>query len=449
MLAAVAAVALVVGSAEQLGQLRRDLPWAIFYARQLGPDRRRHPLLRGRPAAAAAPVEPGDRGAVLPRVAAGVPRPRPLAPDPRRRWPAVVAAVAVVAMVLMAWLQLGGPGSASTCSAASTASTSCTCRRSRGPADCCSAPRPPSSGARGGCPRRSTAGRLDTAGGVARRRAGVHRRRRQPDGRLRLPVAAAARVGAVARGRARRGPPGGPRDAPRARPHARWSRSASAATACTSGTGRSSCCSTPPTARPAASSSRSPSPWSSPSCRTATSRRRCATAPSPAGGGRPARPGRGRRSPSVATVVVLAGCYVAVDPYDRAAGGEDGDVRGARRSARRSPLAAAASRRRRPPRRPRRLVIVGDSQAHSLAINLPDGIEGTFTIEDGSLDGCSVYDAGRVRSSADELRQLLRHVRRLAAGLVVGGAHRPAPRSPSSCSARGTCSTWRPATARG
>jgi hypothetical protein len=48
---------------------------------------------------------------------------------------------------------------------------------------------------------------------------------------------------------------------------------------------------------------------------------------------------------------------------------------------------------------PRSLSIVGDSQAHSLAINLPTGIESTFTIEDGSLDGCSVYSSGRVISS--------------------------------------------------
>ena len=46
------------------------------------------------------------------------------------------------------------------------------------------------------------------------------------------------------------------------------------------------------------------------------------------------------------------------------------------------------------------MAIVGDSQAHSLAVNLPDGIESTFDVTDGSLDGCSVYDDGRVRSVA-------------------------------------------------
>lgn len=50
---------------------------------------------------------------------------------------------------------------------------------------------------------------------------------------------------------------------------------------------------------------------------------------------------------------------------------------------------------------PRRLVIVGDSTAHSLAINLPVGIENTFTITDGSLEGCSVYSEGAAISSRD------------------------------------------------
>lgn len=48
---------------------------------------------------------------------------------------------------------------------------------------------------------------------------------------------------------------------------------------------------------------------------------------------------------------------------------------------------------------PARVVIVGDSQAHSLAINLPSGIESAFTISDGSVEGCSVYDDGKVRSA--------------------------------------------------
>ena len=50
------------------------------------------------------------------------------------------------------------------------------------------------------------------------------------------------------------------------------------------------------------------------------------------------------------------------------------------------------------PAGPARLVIVGDSQAHALAINLPSGIESAFTITDGSVEGCSVYVDGNVRS---------------------------------------------------
>ena len=50
------------------------------------------------------------------------------------------------------------------------------------------------------------------------------------------------------------------------------------------------------------------------------------------------------------------------------------------------------------PAGPARLVIVGDSQAHALAINLPSGIESAFTITDGSVEGCSVYTDGSVRS---------------------------------------------------
>jgi hypothetical protein len=45
------------------------------------------------------------------------------------------------------------------------------------------------------------------------------------------------------------------------------------------------------------------------------------------------------------------------------------------------------------------VAIVGDSQAHALAVNKPRGIESTFQVTDGSVDGCSVYDEGRVRSA--------------------------------------------------
>lgn len=45
-------------------------------------------------------------------------------------------------------------------------------------------------------------------------------------------------------------------------------------------------------------------------------------------------------------------------------------------------------------RLPRRVVIVGDSQAHSIAVNKPSGIEKTFIISNGAIDGCGVYDRG-------------------------------------------------------
>jgi peptidoglycan/LPS O-acetylase OafA/YrhL len=47
---------------------------------------------------------------------------------------------------------------------------------------------------------------------------------------------------------------------------------------------------------------------------------------------------------------------------------------------------------------PVRVVIVGDSQAESLARNLPSGIETVFTISDGSVDGCGVWDDGEIWS---------------------------------------------------
>jgi hypothetical protein len=56
---------------------------------------------------------------------------------------------------------------------------------------------------------------------------------------------------------------------------------------------------------------------------------------------------------------------------------------------------------------PRRLVIVGDSQAHSLAINLPDGIESTFTVTDGSVEGCGVLTDGTIRSQRTSFRRSL------------------------------------------
>lgn len=46
------------------------------------------------------------------------------------------------------------------------------------------------------------------------------------------------------------------------------------------------------------------------------------------------------------------------------------------------------------PEEPVRLVVVGDSQAGSLAKNIPVGLESLFAISDGSLNGCGLYDSG-------------------------------------------------------
>ncbi|MEJ7562309.1 MAG: acyltransferase family protein, partial [Ilumatobacteraceae bacterium] len=61
------------------------------------------------------------------------------------------------------------------------------------------------------------------------------------------------------------------------------------------------------------------------------------------------------------------------------------------------PVTTAAA----PPELPVDVGIVGDSQAHALAVNLPSGIESTFAVNDGSMDGCSIYESGNVVSSRD------------------------------------------------
>ena len=90
---------------------------------------------------------------------------------------------------------------------------------------------------------------------------------------------------------------------------------------------------------------------------------------------------------------------------------------------------------------PRRVVVVGDSQAHALAINLPDGIDDTFDVTDGSVEGCSVYDEGTLETERDGYTLSFGRCRRLA-GRVGGGrrsgGRRRRPRRPR---VPGTCST--------
>jgi hypothetical protein len=122
-------------------------------------------------------------------------------------------------------------------------------------------------------------------------------------------------------------------------------------------------------------------------------------------------PVRGRALLAAATVVVLlVGGYAAVRPYDRAAGGADASFAAPPAAA--APATTAAARAAATPGSAApaaapaatvpavtHLAIVGDSQAHALAINQPDGLSATFAVTDGSVDGCSVFDEGRVRSS--------------------------------------------------
>jgi peptidoglycan/LPS O-acetylase OafA/YrhL len=43
-----------------------------------------------------------------------------------------------------------------------------------------------------------------------------------------------------------------------------------------------------------------------------------------------------------------------------------------------------------------RLVVVGDSQAYSLAVNLPPGTDEVFKVTNGSVEGCGVHSSGRL-----------------------------------------------------
>jgi peptidoglycan/LPS O-acetylase OafA/YrhL len=110
--------------------------------------------------------------------------------------------------------------------------------------------------------------------------------------------------------------------------------------------------------------------------------------------------------------LLLAGLYGAVKPYDPAVGGADATFDAPVATPAPSPVAAAPPATGSPPPAPPTtpvstatdLAVVGDSQAHSLAVNVPSGLEGTFDVENGAIDGCSVYDAGRVLSARTTFR---------------------------------------------
>ena len=114
----------------------------------------------------------------------------------------------------------------------------------------------------------------------------------------------------------------------------------------------------------------------------------------------------------------LAAFYVSVDDYDRFEGGDEvvfdaaavaaAEVDSTEGAPQADPdpspattVAAPVESTTTEPEDPGpRLAIVGDSQANALAVNLPRGIEELFPdVVNGSLDGCSVWDSGGVRSA--------------------------------------------------
>ena len=56
------------------------------------------------------------------------------------------------------------------------------------------------------------------------------------------------------------------------------------------------------------------------------------------------------------------------------------------------------------PSAPLRLTIVGDSQAHSLAVNQPRGLGETIDMANGAITGCSIYDRGSIRTEHPTMR---------------------------------------------
>lgn len=114
-------------------------------------------------------------------------------------------------------------------------------------------------------------------------------------------------------------------------------------------------------------------------------------------------------------VGVLAVFYVNVDEFNRFEGGGaatfeldgstseeplDGESASADEASVASASADSVATAPIVPATSANVAIVGDSQANALAINLPEGIDGVFPeVVNGSVDGCSVYDSGSVVSS--------------------------------------------------
>ena len=417
-------------------------PVGDLLPRQLGPDPRRRPVLRRRPAAAAPPVEPGDRGAVLPRLAARL----------RRRWRALGCGTSASPscspgrrVVAMVWTWRAARRRSRADSACFggvdrvnfmylstfTRSIGTAARRRRGVR--LAAVAAPDRGRRRGDPR---PGSLDGAGAVALSGA---RRSSPPSAALTagyvyqwlLPLVSVLALVAVLVV----GAPGGGRHpvralvAPARRDRQAQLRAVPVALADLRAARMR------PTGRSAGSS------WRAALSVVATelSYRYVET---PVRQGAPAAlVAAGRAGPLAvlldrgrAVVILLVGCYAAVRPVRprrrrrrrdvRRAGRDADDRRSGRRAGR---DVTPDDGRARPPRRRAPAVtgvaIVGDSQAHALAVNLPTGIESTF---DDHRRLASTAAASTTRGGcaarATSFQQLLRDVRGLAAA-VGGGGH--------------------------
>jgi hypothetical protein len=58
---------------------------------------------------------------------------------------------------------------------------------------------------------------------------------------------------------------------------------------------------------------------------------------------------------------------------------------------------------------PRRVVLVGDSQAESIYLNQPKGLENSMVLSDGSINGCGIFDRGEVVSPQTNFSMSVTH----------------------------------------
>jgi peptidoglycan/LPS O-acetylase OafA/YrhL len=58
---------------------------------------------------------------------------------------------------------------------------------------------------------------------------------------------------------------------------------------------------------------------------------------------------------------------------------------------------------------PRRVALVGDSQAESIYLNQPKGLENSIVLSDGSINGCGIFDRGEVVSPQTDFSMSVAH----------------------------------------